>query len=276
MIDFGTQVLLLTIVGGIATVLAVESIRPLRVVGAAPFWRWLNNLALATLDFAVLVGVGPWLSLLAASLLSSGSAGLLARLELGPLASFLVLFLSLQFVAYWLHRAMHGIPVLWRIHAVHHADTEVDATTAFRHHPLEVILSAAATLPVLVLLLPDPMLLLAYNVLYALVAIIHHGNLTLGPRLDGWLRPFVVTPDFHRLHHTAERPYTDRNYATILPLLDHLFRTAAYLPAEQQKSLRMGLEYFREPRDARLDQMLLIPFRSSFGRAAGHQAATAR
>ncbi len=267
--DFDQQVMLLTAFGGVAVVLTVEAVRPLRPVSKSPLWRWLNNLVLTTLDYALMFGLTPWLSLLAVPLISGGVQGLLGRSQLPPWAAFLVLFISLQLTSYWLHRLMHTVPALWRIHAVHHCDTEVDATTAFRHHPLEVILSSLVTLPVVLLLLPDPMMLLAYNALYAAVAIVHHGNFTFGPRVDRVLRLLIVTPDYHRLHHAAERRYTDSNYATLLPLLDYLFKTAAYVPAEQQKTMPMGLERFREKKFVRLDQMLLIPFRSGFWPAAG-------
>lgn len=252
--------------------MAIESMRPFRPVSEAPLGRWLNNLALTAVDYAVLLGLAPWLSLSIASLVGADSRGLLEHMQLGPWKALLVLLLSLQLTDYWLHRAMHAIPALWRIHAIHHCDTEVDATTAFRHHPLEVILGTLVSLPVVVVLLPDPMLLLGYNVLHAAVAIVHHGNITFGSRLDRILHLFVVTPDFHRLHHAAERRYTDSNYSTILPLFDYVFRTATCLPAEEQKSLRMGLEYFRESIYARLDQMLLIPFRSGFGQQASPAA----
>lgn len=268
LLNFTDQVMLLTVFGGVAVVMAIESLQPLRPVGEAPHWRWLNNLALTVVDYAVLLGLTPLLSLMLAPLLGAESVGLLERLQLPFWAAFLLVLLSLQLVSYWLHRAMHSVPMLWRIHAVHHCDTEVDATTAFRHHPIEVLLGALVSIPVILLLLPDPLILLIYNILHATVAVIHHGNISFGPRITRTLGLLVVTPDFHRLHHAAERRFTDSNYASILPLFDHVFRTATSLPAEQQKSMRLGLDYLREVSNARLIQMLLIPFKSGFGQSA--------
>lgn len=261
--DFGAQVILLTIFGSVTAVMAIESMRPLRAVDGMPVRRWLNNLALTVVDYAVLLGVSPWLGWLAARVVGEGHQGVLAGLGVGPWGALLALLVCLQFVNYWLHRALHRIPVLWRLHAVHHCDTEVDATTAHRHHPLEVLLSALAALPVVVWLDPQPIAVLGYNVLHAVVATISHGNLSLG-WLDGLLRPFLVTPGFHRLHHAVEQRYTDSNYATVLPVFDQLFGTATRRPLAEQKTMQLGLARFREPRFARVDQMLLIPFPRRF------------
>jgi len=200
-------------------------------------------------------------------LVGSERSGLLGDIQAGSWVTFLVLLLSLQFTEYWLHRAMHAIPVLWRIHVVHHCDPEVDATTAFRHHPLEIIFSALITLPVVALLMPDPLMLLGYNVLHSVVAVINHGNITFGPRLDRVLRLLVVTPDFHRLHHSTGQHYTDSNYSTILPLFDYVFKTSTYLPTLQQKTMQLGLTYFRGKEYSRLVKLLLIPFLRGFGKS---------
>lgn len=240
--------------------MAIESLWPLRAVSGASVWRWINNLALTAVDYAVLLGISPWLALLVVNLVGIENPGLLHKVGASPWVSFIVVLFCLQFAAYWLHRAFHAIPVLWRIHTVHHCDPEVDATTAHRHHPLEPVLSAVAMLPVVVILGPDPVSILGYNVLAAAVAVMSHGNFTFGPTLDRLLRRFIVTPDFHRMHHSSDRQYTDSNYATVLPVFDYLFGTATHLPAERQKTMQLGLSYFREMKFARLDQMLLIPF----------------
>ncbi len=264
MLDLSAQILLLTIFGGVAVIMAFEAMSPLRAVPAMPLWRWVNNLALTIIDYAVLFGVSPWIGLLLANQTGMTTQGLLQRLDVGSWLSFLLLLVSLQFVAYWLHRALHHFPILWRVHAVHHCDTEVDATTAHRHHPIEPLISTLVALPVVVLLGPDPMAVLAYNVLHALVALVSHGNLTLGP-LEKYLRRLIVTPAFHRLHHSSERKYTDSNYSTVLPVLDFVFGSATQMPVGEQKNMQLGLASFREPKFARLDQLLLMPFLPTFG-----------
>jgi sterol desaturase/sphingolipid hydroxylase (fatty acid hydroxylase superfamily) len=258
------QILLGTAFGGVALVMLIESLVPLRAEPKAPLLRWINNLALTAVDYAVLFGMAPLVSLLIIQTIGLEKSGLLVWSGAGLLVSFIVVLLSIELVSYWLHSAFHTMPLLWRIHSVHHSDVEVDATTAYRHHPLESVVSIIVTVPVLMALGPDPLALLGYNVLHSAVAALSHGNISLGQRVDRILRLFVVTPDFHRLHHHSDRHYTDSNYAVILPLFDRLFRTATWIPAEQQKTMTLGLEYFREPKYARLDQLLLIPFLPKF------------
>lgn len=239
--------------------MAIETVWPLRAVSGAPVWRWINNLALTIFNYAILLGISPWLALLVARLVGVDHPGLLHQAGVGPWGSFLAVLFSLQFTAYWLHRAFHAIPVLWRIHTVHHCDPEVDATTANRHHPLEPVIGAVVMLPVVALVGLEPTAILGYNVLIAAVTVMSHGNFSFGP-LDRLLRLVIVTPNFHRMHHSTERQYTDSNYATILPVFDYLFRTATSLPTEQQKTMPLGLSYFRDAKFSRLDQMLRVPF----------------
>jgi hypothetical protein len=114
-----------------------------------------------------------------------------------------------------------------RLHAVHHSDVELDATTTHRHHPLESLFTALVTLPLLVALAPPVLAVLAYSVVALAVSTLSHGNLHLPAWLDRGLRGLVVTPAYHRVHHSAYQPQTDSNYATVLPLFDHLFRSAS-------------------------------------------------
>jgi sterol desaturase/sphingolipid hydroxylase (fatty acid hydroxylase superfamily) len=258
------QILLGTVFGGIALVMLIESMAPLRPEPRAPLARWFSNLALTAVDYAVMLGLTPLVTLLIANTIGFEKKGLLHALGAGYVASFIVTLLCLEFFGYWLHRAYHAVPVLWRIHAVHHSDPEMDATTSHRHHPLEPVISTLVTAPVMIGLGADPLVLLSYNVLNTAMAVFTHGNITLGQGVDRALRYFVVTPDFHRMHHCAERRYTDSNYSGIIPLFDYLFRTATRRPAIEQKTMALGLPYFREPKYARLDQLLLIPFLPTF------------
>lgn len=255
-----SQIILMTIFGGVALAMLVESLVPLRLVSPAQLRRWANNLALTAVDYAFFFSITPLLSLLILHTIGFEEPGLLKRLDVSPFASFWLILLCLEFVSYWLHRASHSLPLLWRIHAIHHSDPEMDATTAHRHHPFELVISTAVTTPLVIGLGVDPLFLLGYSVVHAVLAIFHHGNYSLGPSTDRILRWFIVTPDFHRLHHSTDPYHTDSNYAGIFPIFDYLFRTATQCSLAQQKSMLLGLNYFREAKYARLDQLLLLPF----------------
>jgi len=261
---YSAQVILGVVFGGVAVVLALESFVPFRPLSDGMVGRWVNNLAMTLFDYGLLLFLSPGLVLLVSDLVPQAEQGLIERLGFGAPGAFVVTLLLLELFGYWLHRAFHVLPWLWRIHAVHHSDIEVDATTAHRHHPLEPLISTVITLPVVLVLGIEPIILLAYNVLRLVVAVISHGNLSLPPAIEKALRSVLVTPDFHRMHHSAERRYTDSNYSTILPLYDYLFRTASHMERDQQRTMTLGLERFRDARDSRVDQLLAMPFKPGF------------
>jgi sterol desaturase/sphingolipid hydroxylase (fatty acid hydroxylase superfamily) len=244
--------LLLTF-GSVALVLMWESFSPRRTIPHSPLVRYLNNFLLAAADKAFVSGV---LSLVS---LNAPTPGLLARFPLPAWLAFLITALCLEIAGYWLHRLSHVVPWLWRVHMVHHSDPELDASTAIRHHPLEGLVDSVALIPVILLLTPDPLILLAWNALTLLVAAFSHGNLSV-PLLERVFGRVIVTPGFHCVHHSAELPFTNSNYANNFPWLDDLFGTARRWTSAEQKQRVLGLEYFRKTRDQWLDRLLLEPF----------------
>lgn len=254
------QVYLLVVLATLVAMLLVEGARPFRPLPASGLvHRWLTNLGLWVLGLGVNFGLAPWLAWALLQVLPPG-IGLLPWLQAGPLLSFAVTLLGLQLLAYGVHRASHEWLWLWRFHSVHHSDVALDATSAYRHHPVEVLLNTAVALPVMVLIAPDARTLLLYNALQAAVTVWAHANVSMG-RLERWLRGWILTPDIHRLHHMADPRYTNSNYSTLLPVMDRLFGTARRLDLETQRSLPLGLESFRSPQEATLWQQLLQPFR---------------
>jgi sterol desaturase/sphingolipid hydroxylase (fatty acid hydroxylase superfamily) len=254
------QVYLLVVLAALVAMLLVEGSRPFRPLPAVGLVRrWITNLTLWLLGLVVNFGLVPWIAWGLVQLLAPG-VGLLPWLQAGPLLSFIVTLLVLQLLAYGVHRASHEWPWLWRLHSVHHSDVVLDATSSYRHHPIEVLLNTAVALPVMLLLAPDARTLLLYNVAQAVVTVWAHSNVSMG-RIEQWLRGWILTPHVHRLHHLTDPHYTNSNYATMLPVLDRLFGTARRLDLEAQRSLPLGLEYFCSPQDATLWRQLLQPFR---------------
>lgn len=259
---FSTAVICLT------AVLFLESLFPLCAT-PAPLRRWLRNLGLSALSLGVTV-LSPllfWL-LLGVLRLAPGD-GWFAHWNIPAWGQWLATFLLMDTIAYALHRLSHAWPWLWRLHAVHHSDIELDATTTHRHHPLESLVAAFVTLPVLLVLAPPPAAVFAYSLLALAVSTVSHGNLRLPTALDKALRLLVVTPAFHRLHHSAQREQTDSNYATVFPLFDHVLRSASTIPDGGGRRLRIGLETQRDAASQSLLAMLLAPFRRGNRRGEG-------
>ncbi len=162
---------------------------------------------------------------------------------------FLVQFAAIMFltdlVQYWVHRAFHRVPWLWRFHAVHHAARSMDWMAGARLHFLEILpLRATTVIPMFVLGF-DAAAMNAYIFLVYLYSTFVHANL-------GWRFPvvekFLVTPRFHHWHHGIEREAIDANFAIHFPLLDRLFGTH-FLPKDRWSR---GLRHRAPPRAARL------------------------
>lgn len=246
---------MLTTFGGMLLLMMAESVFPRIAQEGIPVGRWLNNWALAILNFFFLL----WLMYLVSASQLAGIAGNGLLGEAPLVLAFVVIFVVVEATVYGLHRAFHRIPLLWRFHAVHHTDTEVDVTTSHRHHTLEVALVALCLVPVLLALSAPPTVVLFYFMLRLMVVLLSHSNLHIPEALDRPLRWIVVTPDFHRLHHAQDPRYTDSNFGTVTPWFDYLLGTASDLEFQAQRDLRVGLEYHRAPRDSHLDRMLLLP-----------------
>jgi len=154
----------------------------------------------------------------------------------------------------------HHVPALWRIHRVHHTDTGYDFTLGLRFHPAEALVTAAASLAVVGLLGVPPLAVLAYQALSLASSVFSHANIRVPGGSEGLLRHAVVTPDMHRIHHSAAPLETNSNLGNLFPWWDHLFGTYVGEPAAGHERMVIGLERFRELRDLMLPRMLVNPF----------------
>lgn len=269
------QIYLLAVLVALVAMLLLEGARPFRAMPATGLLRrWVTNLGLMGMGWGVNLWLSPWLAWGLFQWLAPGT-GLLPWWQAGPLLSFVVTLAVLQVLSYGVHRASHEWLWLWRYHSVHHSDLVLDATSAHRHHPVEVLLSTALALPVMALLGTDAVTLLIYNLCHAVVTAWAHANVSAG-RWNRWLRGLILTPDVHRLHHASDPYYTNSNYATMLPVVDRLFGTARWLEPEAQRSLQLGLESFRSPGEAGLWQQLCQPFRRFPHRQESHRTDSAK
>jgi sterol desaturase/sphingolipid hydroxylase (fatty acid hydroxylase superfamily) len=180
----------------------------------------------------------------------------------GPIPAVLaaaVAILLLDFAIYLQHVLFHAVPILWRVHRVHHADIDVDVTTGFRFHPVEILLSMLIKFASISALGASPLAVLLFEVLLNGGSLFNHANLRLFPGLDRMLRIFVVTPDMHRVHHSAWDVETNTNFGFTFPCWDHLCGTYRAQPAAGHDAMTLGLTCFRDPKYLRLDKTLLQP-----------------
>jgi sterol desaturase/sphingolipid hydroxylase (fatty acid hydroxylase superfamily) len=161
---------------------------------------------------------------------------------------------------YFQHVLFHAIPVLWRLHMVHHADLDFDVTTGLRFHPIEMLLSVGIKVISVVVLGPPVLAVLIFEVLLNATAMFNHGNVRLHPGVDRYLRWILVTPDMHRVHHSVIRVETNSNYGFNLPWWDRLFGTYRAQPSGGHQKMEIGLRQYRDPTRLTLPAMLLLPF----------------
>lgn len=242
---------------------AAESLLPRRVRSRPRARRWATNWGIVILD-----GLTLRLVALAVPLLAVGAAldaeargwGLFNRLAWPGWAEAILVILALDLLIWAQHLATHKIPLLWRLHRVHHADLDVDVTTAIRFHPVEIALSMGLKIGAVYALGASALAVVLFEILLNGMAMFNHANLALSPRLDAALRRFVVTPDMHRVHHSVHRDEHDTNYGFSLSLWDRIFGTYRAAPREGHAAMQLGLEW-RDDRPARFGWSLLLPFR---------------
>ena len=226
----------------------------------------LRNLALGLLNTAVVALVFAGLWVLAASWADDQGFGVLNVLRdtvgLPAWAHFVLAVLLFDVWTYSWHRMNHRVPFLWRFHRLHHADAEMDVTTASRFHVGELALSSALRIPLIVLIGAYAWELLAYETLMFAVVQFHHANVGLPPSLDRALRTVIVTPAMHKVHHSRLQPETDSNYSSLFSWWDRLFRS--FRLRERPEDIRFGLDAFdgeEHQTMAGLMRMPLVPVR---------------
>lgn len=223
--------------------------------------RWTANLALVALNTLMLRVAFPTAAVAFALYAGERHWGLLAAIDLPFWAAIVVAVVALDFAIWLQHVMFHAVPVLWRLHRVHHADPDYDVTTGARFHPIEIVLSTLIKLAVVGLVGAPALAVLLFEVLLNATAMFNHANVRLPAGLDRALRRFVVTPDMHRVHHSMAVDEANSNFGFNLPWWDRLFgtyRASARLPQERMAIGVRGLS--EDPRSVALAGMLALPF----------------
>ncbi|MDE3027356.1 MAG: sterol desaturase family protein [Paracoccaceae bacterium] len=221
--------------------------------------RWTNNIALVILDTAILRLSFPILAVGLAVETRQQGFGFFNLVPVPGWVAILGAMMLLDLAIYLQHVLFHAVPGLWRLHRMHHADLDIDATTGLRFHPLEILLSMAFKLMVVAALGAPPVAVLLFEVVLNATALFNHANIRLPRHIDRVLRWIVVTPDMHRVHHSVDRRETNSNFGFNLPWWDRLLGTYRAQPRLGHDGMTIGIEQFRTRRDLWLDRMLMQP-----------------
>jgi len=256
----GDAALRLTVFVGMMGVMALlQAVFPRRRLGLG-YRRWPVNLGLVVCDTVLLrlllpagaVGVAVWAE--------QADFGLLHGLNITGAPAFILSLLLLDLLIYTQHVVFHAVPLLWRLHRVHHADQEIDVSTGLRFHPMEILLSMLIKMGAVALLGVPAFSVLLFEVLLNGMAMFNHSNVRLPLALDAALRRLLVTPDMHRVHHSVLVAETNSNYGFNLSLWDRLFGTYTAQPEQGHGGMRIGLPGFQSGRADTLKELLLLPF----------------
>ena len=251
---------------GVFAVIALwEAWRPRRQRAVSRWARWPDNLGIVTLNTILQRILIPTTAVGLALVAEQQGWGIL---HLRPMPEWFVIMLAvaiLDLAIYLQHVLFHAVPVLWRLHRMHHADLDFDVTTGARFHPIEILLSAGVKLAVVAAIGAPVVAVLIFEVLLNATAMFNHGNIRLPLELDRLLRWIIVTPDMHRVHHSIVPQEANSNFGFNAPWWDRLFGTYRAQPAAGHHDMTIGIEQFRSPRELRLDRMLLQPFRGTLG-----------
>lgn len=218
---------------------ALHPRRP-RVARRAP--RWLSHGALVVLGAVATRLVAPAGLAGAALWAEAHGKGLLPALGAPPAVAWALGLVALDLAIYVQHRLFHRVPFLWRLHRLHHADRDLDASSAVRFHPLEIVISFGWKAVVIIELGLPVGVVVTYELALSAFAIATHANLGLPAPLERAARALFVTPDLHRIHHSVRREESMANFGTITPTWDRLFRTFVPEPVGGQLGMRIGVE----------------------------------
>lgn len=254
---------LLPVLSALAVASLIEVLVPLRQQPRRSNGRLATNLWLLAITLGLAMLLNLTLAIGAAYVARSGT-GVLQLLGLGAVASFLVALLALDGATYLAHRLLHRLPMLWRVHLVHHIDTSVDATTGFRQHPIEGVWRFCFIAMTAWTLGAPPAAVAIYRLLGALNSALEHANIRVPRVLDRALVWFWVTPDMHKVHHSRERAETDSNYANLFSFFDRLFHT--FTPSSRGPLVRYGIEGYDAREHQSIGAVLWLPFQRSVTR----------
>jgi sterol desaturase/sphingolipid hydroxylase (fatty acid hydroxylase superfamily) len=246
---------------GVFALIAIwEVLAPRRSLTTSKSVRWFSNLAITFLNPVVVRLVSPIMPVTMALLAQKSGWGLLNNFALPYWLPVVIGVAVLDLVIYLQHVMFHTVPVLWRLHMMHHADLDFDVTTGLRFHPIEVILSMGIKLSVVVVIGAPALAVLIFEILLNTTSMFNHGNIRLPSSIDRKLRLLVVTPDMHRVHHSVTIRETNSNFGFNLPWWDRLLGTYRDQPAAGHEGMTIGLAQFRDPKRLTFLWMLALPF----------------
>jgi len=247
-------------VGILITVAIWETLSPKRDRLIGRGIRWTRNLSLAILSSLIVRLIVPFTAVGAALYADQHQIGLMHFRDIPFVLALGMSILMLDFIIYLQHVVFHHVPILWRLHKIHHIDQEIDVTTGVRFHPVEIILSMLIKCAAVLMLGAPVLAVVIFEILLNATAMFNHGNIHMPKSLDKLLRLFIVTPDMHRVHHSVIPSETNSNFGFNLPWWDRIFGTYQAQPVLGHDNMAIGLKDYPLVYETGLVPLMVIPF----------------
>ena len=270
----GDGLVRLAIFAGVFLAMAlIELAWPKRKLSASKRKRWFTNAGIAATGAVLLrlmaMLAAPVAAVTAAFYAQANGLGLLNNVSWPVWIEVAIALIVLDLAIWFQHWVSHHVPIFWRLHKVHHADRDIDVTTAVRFHPVEIGLSMIWKIVVVVPLGASPLSVFLFEVILNACAMFNHANIALPLGLDRFLRLFIVTPDMHRVHHSVVACEHNSNYGFNLSVWDRLFGTYRAQPEAGHQGMTIGLSPYQTEGPTRFGWSLVLPFRRPSDRGAG-------
>lgn len=246
--------------GALSLIALWEMVAPRRALSTDKGQRWVANLSMIAIATFMARLIFPLLPVGLALLAQEHGWGILNLVAVPPWLGVTLAVIALDLVIYLQHVLFHFLPVLWRLHRMHHSDLDLDASSANRFHPLEIVISIGIKLGAILLLGASPLAVLLFEIILNATATFNHGNIRIPLGIDRWLRTVLVTPDMHRVHHSILPRETNSNFGFSLPWWDYLGGTYRAQPSAGHLEMTIGLKEFRDPARLNLPRLLVQPF----------------
>lgn len=281
------SIIRLSIFLGVFAVMALlEAVKPARQAVLDRKSRWVGNLSMVVLGAVVsriilpatLVGVSLWAqregvglfnaimdaqsdSITPSDFITPNDGALSSNIIFVSIMAISVLLLDM--IIYWQHRLFHTVPLLWRVHKMHHADSHVDTTTGLRFHPIEIAISLGVKAVAVVLLGVPAVAVVIFEVALNGFSLFNHANIRLPQKWDDRVGLVLITQRLHRIHHSQAKKESNSNYGFSVSWWDRLFNSFTPRAQHSDETLPIGQKDVPAVKEnASILALLLQPFKS--------------
>lgn len=246
---------------GLLAILAIwEQLSPRRKLLEIRRFRWFSNIGMIVTSSILIRFIFPTAAVGVAIHAMEDNLGFLNHFDMPYWLHFLLAFILLDLAIYFQHIMFHALPTFWRFHRVHHSDLDCDITTGLRFHPFEMIISVLFKFIVIISIGAPVMAVVIFEIILNAASMFSHSNIKIHPKIEPFIRLFIVTPDMHRTHHSVETDETNSNFGFFISLWDRLFGTYTKEPVKGHENMQIGLKRFREPKWQNFRWLIYLPF----------------